>query len=127
MSSYHEQINNLSAEKRELLEVMLRDSAHIQAKEAEWEAKHPTHRNGRNGQMLPLYSLQDVETTLSLLQPIQYGAALVPAEGIHARFHDAGHILGSLINRSLWRACAASNSLTTNQSTCNIWRGRVNT
>ena len=81
----------------ELLEVMLRDSAHIQAKEAEWEAKHPTHRNGRNGPIPPLYSLQDVEMTLSLLQPIQYGAALEPAEGIHARFHDAGHILGSAI------------------------------
>src|SRR3990167_4453366 len=29
----------------ELLDVMLRDSAHIQAKEAEWEAKHPHRGN----------------------------------------------------------------------------------
>src|SRR5512137_2446388 len=44
----------------ELLDVMLRDSAHIQAKEAEWEERHP-HRGNHDEPSLPLYSVQDVE------------------------------------------------------------------
>ena len=80
----------------ELLEVMLRDSAHIQAKEAEWEAKQP-HRTSRNAPSQLLYTLHDVESALGLLQPIPYGTRIEPSEKIHACFHDAGHILGSAI------------------------------
>lgn len=81
----------------ELLEVMLRDSAHIQAKEAEWAAKHASHRGIPHDSQQPLYSLQDVEAALSLLHPITYDAPVEPAPTIHAKFHDAGHILGSAI------------------------------
>lgn len=81
----------------ELLEVMLMDSAHIQAKEAEWEAKHPPRRGGRNNQAQPLYTLQDVELALSLLVPVTYDTTLQPANNVRAKFHDAGHILGSAI------------------------------
>lgn len=81
----------------ELLEVMLRDSAHIQAKEAEWEAKHPARRGNHNGPPQPLYSLSDVENTLTLLKPIEYDVAVHPAADVQARFRDAGHILGSAI------------------------------
>lgn len=80
----------------ELLEVMLRDSAYIQAKEAEWEAKHP-RRDKHPGQTQPLYSLQDVETALALVKPVQYATQIQPAAGIACRFLDAGHILGSAI------------------------------
>ncbi len=80
----------------ELLDVMLRDSAHIQAKEAEWEARHP-HRGNHHEAKLPLYSVQDAESALSLLQPVRYEAELHPAQGIRCRFLDAGHILGSAI------------------------------
>lgn len=80
----------------ELLDVMLRDSAHIQAKEAEWEAKHP-HRGNHHEAKLPLYSLQDAEAALALLQPVRYEAELHPASDVRCRFLDAGHILGSAI------------------------------
>ena len=81
----------------ELLEVMLRDSAHIQAKEAEWAAKHASHRGIPHDSQQPLYSLQDVEAALSLLHPITYDAPVEPAPTVRAKFHDAGHILGSAI------------------------------
>jgi len=80
----------------ELLDVMLRDSAHIQAKEAEWEERHP-HRNGHHEVSPPLYSLADLEQALALLQPVIYESMLQPQPGINCRFIDAGHILGSAI------------------------------
>ncbi len=80
---------------RELLEVMLRDSAHIQAKEAEWAERHPHH--GSHAPNLPLYSLQDVEQVLLQVEVVAYGAEIQPHQGISCRFLDAGHILGSAI------------------------------
>lgn len=80
----------------ELLEVMLRDSAHIQAKEAEWEARHP-HRGNHGEPAQVLYDMIDVETALTLLRPVQYGTQILLREGINCRFLDAGHILGSAI------------------------------
>jgi metallo-beta-lactamase family protein len=80
----------------ELLEVMLRDSAHIQAKEAEWEERHP-HRNDHREPSEPLYSLQDVEKSLAQVSPANYGALIQPHQRISCRFLDAGHILGSAI------------------------------
>jgi metallo-beta-lactamase family protein len=80
----------------ELLEVMLRDSAHIQAKEAEWEQRHP-HRNNHHEPSQPLYSLQDVEKSLAQVRPANYGTLIQPHPRISCRFLDAGHILGSAI------------------------------
>jgi metallo-beta-lactamase family protein len=80
----------------ELLDVMLRDSAHIQAKEAEWEARHP-HRGNHNGGSEPLYSLPDVEKALAQIRPVKYEDEVHPGKGVKCRFLDAGHILGSAI------------------------------
>lgn len=80
----------------ELLDVMLRDSAHIQAKEAEWEARHP-HRGNHGETAQVLYDMMDVEIALTLLRPVQYGTQILLREGINCRFLDAGHILGSAI------------------------------
>ena len=78
----------------ELLDVMLRDSAHIQAKEAEWAEKHPQRNHGTP---TPLYSLQDVELSLGQLNVVSYNSQFQPAPGITCRMTDAGHILGSAI------------------------------
>ena len=80
----------------ELLEVMLRDSAYIQAKEAEWAERHP-QRNNHNGSNEPLYTIEDVELALGLLKPVQYTTQLMPSGDVRCRFLDAGHILGSAI------------------------------
>jgi metallo-beta-lactamase family protein len=80
----------------ELLEVMLRDSAHIQAKEAEWEERHP-HRGSHAEPAQVLYTMEDVEALLGQLRPVQYGTQILLRAGINCRFIDAGHILGSAI------------------------------
>ncbi len=78
---------------RDLCEIMLLDSAHIQEMEAAWE----TRRNLRVGRkpVLPLYDQQDARKALNLFTQIPYGRRQQVASGIHVRFQDAGHILGS--------------------------------
>ncbi len=80
----------------DLLEVMLRDSAHIQAKEAEWESRHP-QRSRDGGPAEILYDMEDAEAALSLMHPVQYGTQVLLRDGMSCRFLDAGHILGSAI------------------------------
>lgn len=77
----------------ELLDVMLRDSAHIQAKEAEWAEQHP-HRHG-HALVQPLYQLADVDDVMQQVQAVAYNTDLHPHPEVRCRFIDAGHILGS--------------------------------
>lgn len=78
---------------RDLCEIMLLDSAHIQEMEAAWE----TRRNLRVGRksVIPLYDQQDARKALALFSQVPYGKREQVASGIHVRFQDAGHILGS--------------------------------
>ncbi|MFP4167972.1 MAG: MBL fold metallo-hydrolase RNA specificity domain-containing protein [Desulfonatronovibrionaceae bacterium] len=78
---------------RDLLEIMLFDSAHIQEMEAQWKSKKRV-RHGKEP-VDPLYSRQDVEKTLPLIQTQEYGREFSPADGIRVVLKDAGHILGS--------------------------------
>lgn len=79
----------------DLLNVMLKDSAYIQEKEAEWKNR----KNERAGRPLvePLYSISDAERTLRHVQPVLYNQLIDPCEDIKVVFNDAGHILGSSI------------------------------
>jgi metallo-beta-lactamase family protein len=72
---------------------MLRDSGFIQERDAEYVNK----KNRKKGQppALPLYSQKDVDDTLSLLAGMDYSNSFQVTDGIHCRFEDAGHILGS--------------------------------
>lgn len=86
----------------DLLKVMLADSAHIQAKEAEWAAEHRERghngkRNGNDHDVLPLYTLLHVESALKLIEPVPYEKEIHPHSTVICRFLDAGHILGSAI------------------------------
>lgn len=78
-----------TAATRDLCGLMLRDSAHIQAKDVEFLA--------RRGQphAEPLYDLAAVDRTMDLMTgvPLRRPAPVVP--GWTATFHEAGHILGS--------------------------------
>jgi len=47
----------------------------------------------------PLYTEADAEATLPHFRNVDYGTELEVAPGVHATFHDAGHILGSAIIR----------------------------
>ncbi len=78
---------------KSLCDVMLKDSAHLQERDAEFVSK----KNSRKGlpPVLPLYTQADVEEALGLLRGVDYGASFEAAEGVTCRFEDAGHILGS--------------------------------
>ena len=71
--------------------LILRDSAHIQAMDAErYNRKHPNKE-----QLEPLYTAEDVEKVLGLFQAVPYDSAIEVAPGMQARFVEAGHMLGS--------------------------------
>ncbi len=78
---------------RDLLEIMLFDSAHIQEMEAQWKNK----KRARHGQSKidPLYSQEDAAKTLPLIQTREYNQEFSPVEGMRVVLKDAGHILGS--------------------------------
>ena len=80
----------------DLAELVLRDSAQIQAEDIGFKKKR--HRKeGRKGKFpeKPLYTMRDVQRTLPLLKPVAYGRPQQINGNISAVFHDAGHILGS--------------------------------
>ncbi|WP_432736803.1 MBL fold metallo-hydrolase RNA specificity domain-containing protein [Maridesulfovibrio sp. FT414] len=78
---------------RDLLDIMLLDSAYIQEMETEWTNR----KRLRKGlpPIKPIYEQEDAINTTPLMRTVQYGASLEPAEGITVSFRDAGHILGS--------------------------------
>lgn len=77
---------------RDLLGVLLPDSAWLQQMEAE-----RARRRGRRGIRPALYTVEDAERTIRQCRSVAYDAPLEPAPGIRCRFRDAGHILGSAI------------------------------
>lgn len=79
----------------DLCSVMLRDSAHIQVKDAEFVNKHPRRRGPRERQ--PLYMPEDAETAIGLFHEHPYDTQIPVCEGVTVTFRDAGHILGSAI------------------------------
>ena len=79
----------------DLLPIMLRDSAHIHEKDAEWKNRKG-QRSGKDP-VEPLYTTDDAEASLSLVTPVLYDQEIEPADGIRFTFVDAGHLLGSAI------------------------------
>ena len=83
---------------RALMELVLRDSAEIQAEDAAFKRKR--HRKeGRRGQHeeVPLFTYKDVDRTMPHVEAIPYGQPVRVNEQVYLTFHDAGHILGSAI------------------------------
>ncbi len=76
-----------------LLQIMLRDSAHIQVSDAEWKNRKAQRAGGPLVE--PVYDLEDAEGALGLLRPCRYGERLPVLEGVAIRFTDVGHLLGS--------------------------------
>lgn len=77
---------------RDLLGVMLMDSARLQEEEAEYANQR---RYSRHQPALPLYTQEDARRCLSLLEGVRYRQQLEPAGGVSLHFLPAGHILGS--------------------------------
>lgn len=75
---------------RDLCSIMLKDSAYIQEKDAQWAKK-----KGKDDEAEPLYTVADAEKAISFLRSVPYEHAFYPAPKVKVIFHDAGHILGS--------------------------------
>ncbi len=75
---------------KDLCEIMLRDSAYIQEKDAEW-----IKRKLKDPKAEPLYTIEDAERALKLFKSVDYEEEFSPVSGTKVIFHDAGHILGS--------------------------------
>lgn len=84
----------------DLLRVMLLDAAHIQEKEAEWQARHRARR-GRPHAVGVLYTVAQAQACLRLLQRQAYDCLFQPHASVKVCLRDAGHILGSAI-AELW-------------------------
>jgi metallo-beta-lactamase family protein len=82
----------------DLCQWMLRDTAHIQEKDAEFVNKRLEKRKAKglnNGLVEPLYSTADAERTLPLFRPVDYYTPHEVAPQLRYQAYDAGHILGS--------------------------------
>ena len=77
----------------QLLSIMLRDSAHIQESDAQWQ-NQKGKRAGRP-EVEPLYTLADAEAALQQIRALEYDQIFELCPGVRARFQDAGHLLGS--------------------------------
>ncbi|MCX5494425.1 MBL fold metallo-hydrolase [Kaistia dalseonensis] len=77
----------------DLCSVMLPDSGHIQ----ETEVLQLNQRNAHRGlpAVAPIYDVQQAIATLAQFRPVDYAAWTPVADGIRARFWNAGHLLGS--------------------------------
>lgn len=80
---------------KDLCEFMLRDSAYIQEKEAEYLNR----KKAKRGEPLiePIYTQEDAEKALNQFKGIKYEETFEVIEGVKCTFVDAGHILGSAI------------------------------
>ncbi|MEW6251040.1 MAG: MBL fold metallo-hydrolase [Planctomycetota bacterium] len=78
---------------RDLLAVMLADSAHVQEEDAHFISK----RRRKRGlpPIEPLYDYDDVLAALKLIQSVSYDRWFPVVPGLLACFLDAGHMLGS--------------------------------
>ncbi|MCX7857941.1 MAG: MBL fold metallo-hydrolase [Deltaproteobacteria bacterium] len=79
---------------RDLAEILLYDSAHIQEKDAEWLTRKNL-RKGRTTVVEPVYKVEDVLASLPYFENVPYGLIRSLDKGIRFRLIDAGHILGS--------------------------------
>jgi metallo-beta-lactamase family protein len=81
---------------RDIANLIMMDSAHIQSKDIEYLKKR-AKKNGNRFDKQPLYRERDVLQCLDHFVTVSYHRPFHLANGISARFYDAGHILGSAV------------------------------
>jgi metallo-beta-lactamase family protein len=80
----------------DLLAIALMDAAKIQEEDAAYKKKRH-QKEGRSGlpTEVPLYTTEDVQMTMPLVEEAAYDEPCKLGRGVSVRFRDAGHILGS--------------------------------
>jgi len=74
---------------RDLCDIMLADSGHIQEADAVFLQKRGQQDT------VPLYTMADAARVVSMMQTVPYGTPTEIRPGVTLTFEDAGHILGS--------------------------------
>jgi len=80
---------------RDLCDIVLRDSVHLQLKDVEFVNKKRL-KQGKNP-FEPLAMPEDVDRAMDQFEIVPYGTKKEVVPGIEITFHDAGHILGSAV------------------------------
>ena len=79
----------------DLCALMLPDSGHIQEQESEWKNRKRIRKGEEPRE--PLYTAEEALRCLEIFEPVKYDEIIDITPEIHARFNDAGHMLGSSI------------------------------
>lgn len=89
--------NKIYAQKAtcDLCAIMLPDSGHIQEQESEWKNRKRIRKGEEPRE--PLYTAEEAVRCLEVFEPVKYDEIIEITPQIHARFNDAGHMLGSSI------------------------------
>jgi len=77
----------------DLCDILLQDSAFLQEKDAQYENKWRQRK--KKPLIEPLYTVDDARAALANVIGLRYGEKKEIHPGIHIRYQDAGHILGS--------------------------------
>ncbi len=78
----------------DLCEILLKDAGYLQESDA---ARRNRRRKKNAAEIVPLYTVADAEETLPHFRGHRYHEWIDVVDGVRARFHDAGHIMGSAI------------------------------
>ncbi|MFT3857914.1 MAG: MBL fold metallo-hydrolase [Aquabacterium sp.] len=76
----------------DLAEVLLQDTAHLQEEEAHYRNRH---KATKHDPAEPLYTVRDAQTCLKHFKRLPQDGVVSLGDGVVARFHRAGHILGA--------------------------------
>ena len=83
---------------RDLCQILLPDSGHLQEREAEFASRHGF---SKHHPAQPLYTQREAEASMARFDPLDYEIAHDLGDGLTVRLFPAGHILGSSI-LELW-------------------------
>lgn len=81
---------------RDIANLVMMDSARIQARDAEFLAKQ-AHKKGEKFSWKPLYDENDCITAANQIISLSYNRKMYLAPDVQLEFFDAGHILGSAL------------------------------
>ncbi|MBT5108731.1 MAG: MBL fold metallo-hydrolase [Rhodospirillaceae bacterium] len=77
---------------RDLCQILLSDSGHLQEREAEFASRHGF---SKHHPAQPLYTQREAEASMARFDPLDYEIAHDLGDGLTVRLFPAGHILGS--------------------------------
>ena len=84
---------------RDVAELILMDSGHLQEKDAEFLNRH---KLSRHQPALPLYTVHDAQNAVEHFSTVEFEQTVRLSNGAWFRFHRAGHILGAAWVELAW-------------------------